>query len=168
VWWDGNGYDPLRSSFVLALMLNHSAFLVVQFQGPESVCGCRILLKSTSLIYYARLAEEVSSIHFPPRLTQVWSNGVILAVFSEVFDLLFGRVDLRVQLGEVLLVELSRDGLVDVFCHCVVPERRIFLYGIRTGDISGANNILSANRTEIGVRTYSVWPTPRGSHVTSS
>jgi hypothetical protein len=62
-----------------------------------------------------------------PNVLQVRSNGTILAVFREVLDLLFGRVDLRVQFVEVLFIELSRDGLVDIFGHRVVPERRVFL-----------------------------------------
>ena len=48
-------------------------------------------------------------------------------MFCEVFDLPLGRVNLRVQLIEILFVEFSRDGLVDVPGHRAIPERRIFL-----------------------------------------
>jgi hypothetical protein len=72
--------------------------------------------------------HEVPNGRTRPDVLQVRSNGAILAVFRKVLDLLFGRVDSRVQLVEVLFVELSRDGLVDGVGHCVLPERRLFLW----------------------------------------
>jgi hypothetical protein len=103
-----------------------------------------------------------------PDVLQVRPNGATLAMIREILELLFGRVDVRVQLVKVLLVELFRDGFVDVFDHCIVPERRIFLYGIETGNLSRANNIRSVNRIETATRTYNVYPTPRGSQETKS
>jgi hypothetical protein len=80
---------------------------------------------------------------------QVWSNGTILAMLREVFELPFGRVNLRVQFVEVSFVELPRDGFVDVVDHRVLPERRIFLWGIKTSDRSRAGDVMrSVDHTE--------------------
>ena len=85
-------------------------------------------------------------------------------MIREVFELLFGRISLRVQFLEVLVVELSRDGFVDILDHRVIPEPRVFLYGIKTSNLSGAgDSVRSANRTEITTWTHNVCPTPRGS-----
>ena len=85
-------------------------------------------------------------------------------MIREVFELLFGRINLRVQFLEVLVVELSRDGFVDILGHRVIPEPRVFLYGIKTGNLSGADDsVRSVNRTEITTWTHNVCPTPRGS-----
>jgi hypothetical protein len=66
-WRDGNRYDPLRSSCVAALMLNHSAFLVVQFQGRESVCDCKITPGRMSRNQH--VVNPVPFLPLPTRLT---------------------------------------------------------------------------------------------------
>ena len=86
----------------------------------------------------------------------------------EVLDLLFGRVNARVQLVEVLLVKLSRDGFVDIANHRVLPERGVFLYGIKTSNFSRADDVQSVNHIETTMWTYNVCPTPRGSQETRS
>ena len=62
-----------------------------------------------------------------PEILQVWSNGSVLTTFREVFELLFGRVGLRIQFLEVSTVEPPADGFVDICDHRVIPELRIFL-----------------------------------------
>ena len=85
-------------------------------------------------------------------------------MIREVLELLFGRTNLRVQFLEVLVVELSRDGFVDILGHGVIPEPRIFLHGIKTSNLSGASDsVRSVNHTETSTWTYNVYPTPRGS-----
>ena len=104
-----------------------------------------------------------------PNIFQVRSNRAILATTREVFELLLGRIDLRIQLVQVSIVELSRDGFVDIRGHRVLPEFCIFLYGIETCDLSRADdNIWSADRIETTISTYNVCPTPRGSQETMS
>ena len=73
----------------------------------------------------------------------------MLTARSEVFELLFGGIDLRVQFIEVLLVELSRDRFVDIGDRSVVPEFGIFLCGIETIDLSRADGgVRSVNHIE--------------------
>ena len=69
-------------------------------------------------------------------------------MFREVLGLPLGPVNLRVQFVDVSFVKLSGDGLVDVHGHCVVPERRIFLYGIKTSDLPRASGVRSVDRIE--------------------
>ena len=87
----------------------------------------------------------------------------------EIFELLFGRVDLRVQFIEVLGVELSRDGFVDVLDHRIIPEPYIFICGIETSNLSRASDKTGlVSPIETTRSTYNVCPTPRGSQETKS
>ena len=93
--------------------------------------------------------HEVTDSGTRPKILQVWSSGATLTFSPEVFELLFGRSDLGVQLITILFVELPRDGLVDVLDHRVLPERVIFILGVETGNLSRADdNTRSANRIE--------------------
>jgi len=48
-------------------------------------------------------------------------------MIRKIFELLFGRVYLRVQFIEISVVELSGDRFVDKADHSILPERRIFI-----------------------------------------
>ena len=67
----------------------------------------------------------------------------------EVFEFLFGRIIFRVQFIKVSFIELSRDRLVDIGDRGVIPEFGVFLCGIETIDLSGADDdIRSVNHIE--------------------
>jgi len=63
-----------------------------------------------------------------PKILKVRSNSIILTAFREVFELIFGQINLRVQFLNVSVVELSRDGLIDIEDWGVLPERYFLLH----------------------------------------
>jgi len=75
-----------------------------------------------------------------PNILQVRSSGTTLTISPEILELSLGRSDLGVQFTAILIVELSRDGLVDVPDHRVLPERVLFVLGVETGNISRAGD----------------------------
>ena len=103
------------------------------------------------ILPYDRICQghEIPNGGARPKVLQVWSGWSILAMRGEVFELLFGHIVCRVQFVEVLFVELSRDRFVDIRDRSVIPESSIFLCGIETVDLSGAeDDARSVNHTE--------------------
>ena len=82
--------------------------------------------------------DKVANSRTRPNVLQVRSRGTVHTTLAEIFVLQLGRFRLRVQFLEASFVESSRNCLVDVCKHSVVPIRRIFCGVIEDVDISGA------------------------------
>ena len=75
-----------------------------------------------------------------PEVLQVRSRGTVRTTLIEIFELLFSRIHQRVQFLEVLIVEPSRNGLVDISEYRVVPVYRVLCSVIENVDLSGASD----------------------------
>ena len=75
-----------------------------------------------------------------PNVLQVRPRGTVHTTLAEILVFQLGRLRLRVQFLEVSFIESSRNCLVDVSKHRVVPICRIFCGAIEDVDISGAGD----------------------------
>jgi hypothetical protein len=83
---------------------------------------------------YNRVSQrhEISNGGTSSEILEVRSGGAVLTTGGEELELVFGRIDLRVQFVEVSFVELSGNGFVDVSGHGVLPECLVLLDGVKT------------------------------------